>query len=427
MSEFDAPAETETTHHQRWRTGTVVAMGLAAALVVGSAGTGLVAAATAAGTGFAAAASTHTDTTASSQDLYGGAPSFGGPAGGASGGTSGGTTGGASGYGGYGGQTGTSESTTTTLDTTAATDAQAVGVVVIDTVLDYQSARAAGTGLVLTSDGRILTNNHVVEGATSITVTVVSTGAEYAAEVVGTDATDDIAVLELVDASGLTVADLDTSGTVAVGDAVTGVGNANGTGTLTAAAGAVLSLEQSITAQSSDGSNAEDLTGLIEVDADIESGESGGPLYDADGEVIGIDTAASSGTTDITGYAIPIEDALLVVAAIDAAAATGVDTDTISVGYPAFLGIGLGSSASSSTRTDAALVGGVIADTPAETIGLAAGDTITAVDGIAVATATALTATLAGYAPGDTVTIDWVDAAGAAHSAAATLIAGPVG
>jgi S1-C subfamily serine protease len=296
-------------------------------------------------------------------------------------------------------------------------------VVVIDTELDYQSAAAAGTGLILTSDGRVLTNNHVVEGATSITVTIVSTGTEYTAEVVGTDATDDIAVLELADASGLTVADLDTSGTVAVGDAVTGVGNANGTGTLTAAAGTVLNLEQSITAQDSDGSDAEDLTGLIEVDADIESGESGGPLYDADGEVIGIDTAASSGTADITGYAIPIEDALTVVDAIEAAAATGEDTDTISVGYPAFLGIGL----DSTTETDAVLVSGVIADTPAEKIGLAAGDTITAVDGTAVATAAALSAALAGYEPGDTVTLDWVDAAGATDSASTTLIAGPVG
>ena len=298
----------------------------------------------------------------------------------------------------------------------------------IDTELDYQSAAAAGTGIVLSSDGRILTNNHVVEGATSITVTVVATGVEYTAHVVGTDATDDIAVLDLIDASGLAVADLDTSGAVAVGDAVTGVGNANGTGTLTAAAGTVLSLEQAITAQNSDGSDAEDLTGLIEVDADIESGESGGPLYDADGEVIGIDTAASSGTVNITGYAIPIEDALDIVTQIDAAAATGVDTDTITVGYPAFLGIGLASAVTSGgAATDAALVGSVIADTPAEDIGLAAGDTIAAVDGISVATTAALSAALAGFEPGDTVTIDWTDAAGATHTAAATLIAGPVG
>jgi len=308
--------------HQRWHTRDVVAMGVAAALVVGSAGTGLFVATRPDETSTATAATTQTDTTSTTPDGYGG-QAFGQTHGGSAGGDGGLGTGTGTGSGG---------STTTTLDTTAATDAQSVGVVVIDTVLDYQSAAAAGTGIVLSSDGRILTNNHVVEGATSITVTVVATGVEYTAHVVGTDATDDIAVLDLIDASGLAVADLDTSGAVAVGDAVTGVGNANGTGTLTAAAGTVLSLEQAITAQNSDGSDAEDLTGLIEVDADIESGESGGPLYDADGEVIGIDTAASSGTVNITGYAIPIEDALDIVTQIDAAAATGVDTDTITVG-----------------------------------------------------------------------------------------------
>ena len=431
MSESETAPESDTTaqaqapasaaHHQRWRTGDIVAMGLAAALVVGASGTGLYAAVHAIESQSAAAEqTTRTDTTATTQDNTDSTDSTQAYGSQVYGGTSG-----------YGpGQSGLGQSSTgtTTLDTTAATAGQSVGVVVIDTVLGYESAEAAGTGLILTADGRILTNNHVVEGATSITVTVVSTGTEYTAEVVGTDATDDIAVLELVDASGLTVADLDTSGTVAVGDAVTGVGNAGGTGALTAASGTVLSLEQSITAQDSDGSDAEDLTGLIEVDADIESGESGGPLYDADGEVIGLDTAASSGTADITGYAIPIEDALTIVDAIDAAAATGASTDTITVGNPAFLGIGLGSSTTTTTTTDtdaAATVAGVIADTPAATIGLAAGDTITAVDGVAIATAAALSAELAAHLPGDTVTLDWLDAAGTAHSADATLVAGP--
>ncbi|MET0956401.1 MAG: trypsin-like peptidase domain-containing protein [Cryobacterium sp.] len=432
-SDTTAQAQAQAAHHQRWRTGDIVAMGLAAALVVGASGTGLYAAVHAIESQAAAAEqTTRTDTTATTQDstdstdstqAYG-SQGFGGPSGYGSGQSQSGL--GQSGLGQSG--LGQSSTGTATLDTTAATTEQSVGVVVIDTVLGYESAEAAGTGLILTADGRILTNNHVVEGATSITVTVVSTGAEYTAEVVGTDASDDIAVLELVDASGLTVADLDTSGEVAVGDAVTGVGNAGGTGTLTAAAGTVLSLEQSITAQGSDGSDAEDLTGLIEVDADIESGESGGPLYDTDGDVIGIDTAASSGTADITGYAIPIEDALAVVEAIDAAVATGASTDTITVGNPAFLGIGLGASTTTPTSTGsdaAATVAGVIADTPAATIGLAAGDTITAVDGVAVATAAALSAELAAHLPGDTVTIDWVDAAGTAHSADATLIAGP--
>ena len=117
-------------------------------------------------------------------------------------------------------------------------------------MLSYQGAEAAGTGLVLTSSGEILTNNHVVEGSTSITVTIVSSGASYPATVVGTDATDDIAVLQLTDASGLAVADLATTSAVGVGDAVTGVGNAGGAGgTPSASPGYVTATDQTITTQ----------------------------------------------------------------------------------------------------------------------------------------------------------------------------------
>ena len=421
------PAVPTAEPRPRWRSRDIVAMGLAAALVVGSAGGGVFWAATAVAGSQVASAQTSSRTEATAPETT--APESTAPGTSTEPGAGTGTEA-SGGYPGQGSTPGSGSQSTATLDTSAATAAQSVGVVVIDTVLQYENASAAGTGIVLTADGQVLTNNHVVAGATSITVTVVSTGAEYTAEVVGTDASADIAVLDLVDASNLATVDLDTSASVAVADAVTGVGNAGGTGDLTAAAGTVANLEQSITAQNSDGSDAEELTGLIEVDADIQSGESGGPLFDADGEVIGINTAASSGTAEIVGYAIPIEDALDVAAAIDAAAATGVDTDTISVGYPAFLGIGLGSttgsSSSSTAGTAAASIAGVIAGTPAEQIGLAAGDTITAVDGVATATATALSDTLAGYEPGDTVTLDWVDAAGVASSAAVTLIAGPV-
>src|SRR3954471_163062 len=113
--------------------------------------------------------------------------------------------------------------------TTTASAAQQVGIVEINTVLQYQNAAAAGTGMVLTSDGEILTNNHVVEGATSISVSISSTGATYDATVVGTDPTDDVAVIQLSDASGLRTANLSTAA-ASVGDAVTGVGNAGGTG-----------------------------------------------------------------------------------------------------------------------------------------------------------------------------------------------------
>ena len=209
---------------------------------------------------------------------------------------------------GYSGSAGSGSSSNsgsaTTTSGTAATAAQTKGVVTIDSTLGYESGEAAGTGIILTSTGRILTNNHVVEGSTSLTVTDETTGKTYTATVVGTDAADDIAVLQLKDASNLQVASLATS-SVSVGDSVTAVGNAGGTGSLTTASGSITALEQSITTEAEGSAAAEQLSGLLETDADIVAGDSGGPLTNADGAVIGIDTAASSGTADVTGYAIP--------------------------------------------------------------------------------------------------------------------------
>lgn len=325
-----------------------------------------------------------------------------------------------------------SGSSTAALDTTTATDAQQQGVVLIDTVLGYQSAQAAGSGVVLTSDGLVVTNNHVVEGATEITVTIGTTGATYTAEVVGTDATADVAVLQLQGASGLATAALDDDDDLAVGDGVTAVGNAEGGGVLLAADGSVTALDQAITTQAEGVSDGESLTGLIQVDADVVSGDSGGALLDDEGEVVGITTAASSGSADITGFAIPIGDVLDVVTQIVA----GQDTDTITLGYPAFLGVqlatgtattvpGLGGTGTGATGTAGATVAGVVEDTPAAEAGLAAGDTVTAVDGTAVADADALSAALADHAPGDRVTLTWTATDGTTQTATVTLIAGP--
>ncbi len=332
-----------------------------------------------------------------------------------------------------------SGTSTATLDVTSATTEQQQGVVLINTVLGYASAEAAGTGVVLTSDGLVVTNNHVVEGATEITVTLGTSGETYTATVVGTDSTADVAVLQLQDASGLTTATLDSDDAVAVGDAVTAVGNAEGGGELLAAAGTVTALDQSVTTAAEGVSSGESLTGMIEVAADVVSGDSGGPLLDDEGEVVGITTAASSGSADITGYAIPIEDVLDVVTDIVA----GNDTDTITLGYPAFLGIGLatasttegslgtgsvggsGSLGGSTTSTSGATVSGVIDGTPAAEAGLAAGDTITAVDGTAVASGDALRTALAAHAPGDQVTLTWTATDGSTQTATVTLIAGP--
>ena len=176
----------------------------------------------------------------------------------------------------------------------AAAAAQAEGVVLIDTELRYAGARGAGTGIVLTSSGQIMTNYHVVEGTTSIAVTVASTGATYPATVVGHDQTHDVALLQLEDASGLDPIALDRD-PVAVGDQVTAVGNAGGTGSLTAAEGNVTALNATVTTAAEGTVAAETLTGMIETDADVVAGDSGGPLFDAQGEVTGINTAGSSG------------------------------------------------------------------------------------------------------------------------------------
>jgi S1-C subfamily serine protease len=319
-----------------------------------------------------------------------------------------------SGHGGWrtggGDTTGTATSAGTT---TSATTAQTVGIVTIDTVLQYQNAAAAGTGIVLSSNGEILTNNHVVDGATSIKVTVESTGATYTATVVGTDPTDDVAVLQLSHASGLQTAKLGGSGAT-VGESVTGVGNAGGTGSLSAATGTVTALGQDITASDDNGGNPEQLTGLIETDAAIQAGDSGGPLYGSSGTVIGMDTAASSGGA-AQGYAIPITTAVSIAKQIE----SGVDDSAIHQGYPAFLGIAV------QDGGDGATVGGVLSGGPAASAGLAAGDVITAVGGTTITSASDLSTVMAGHDPGDRVSVTWTTTAGTTQSATVTLVTGP--
>ena len=169
------------------------------------------------------------------------------------------------------------------------------GLVNVNTVLGYEGAKAAGTGIVLSSDGEVLTNHHVVEGATSISVVDVGNGKTYTASVVGYDEDHDVAVLKLKDASGLQTAKIGDSDKVAVGDQVVGIGNAGGVGgTPSHAAGTVTGLNQAITATDENGQDPENLTGLIQTNANIQAGDSGGPLANAAGEVVGVDTAGSS-------------------------------------------------------------------------------------------------------------------------------------
>ena len=227
------------------------------------------------------------------------------------------------------------------------------GLVDINTTLGYQQEQAAGTGIVLSSNGVILTNNHVIDGATSISVTDVGNNKTYTASVVGYDRTKDIAVLQLHNASGLQTATLGNSSNASVGQDVVGIGNAGGTGgTPSAVGGTVTALNQSITASDDGDGTSEQLSGLIETNADIQPGDSGGSLVNTSGEVIGMDTAASAGTSfqyngdssGTQGFAIPIDTALSIARAIEA----GSGSSTVHIGETAFLGVEINAASSSS-------------------------------------------------------------------------------
>jgi S1-C subfamily serine protease len=320
-------------------------------------------------------------------------------------------------------------------DVGAVTDAVTPGLVDVNVTLAYGGGQGAGTGIVLSSSGYVLTNNHVIEGAGEISVTSVATGETYTASVLGYDRTRDIALLQLNDASGLTTVEIGDSSTVTVGDAIVVIGNAGGDGgEPTAAGGTVTGLDRDIVAQGRGG--AEELNGLIEVAANVQAGQSGGPTVNAEGEVIGITTAASSGysfeMTGGQGYAIPINDAVAIAEQI----LDGSSSGTVHVGKTAFLGVQVASASGpsgyggydggyDSSAASGALVAGVLADTPAEQAGLRSGDVITAVDGRSVASASELTSLLGGYEPGDRVEIRWVDQYREEQTATVTLIEGP--
>jgi S1-C subfamily serine protease len=303
---------------------------------------------------------------------------------------------------------------------TPATAAQEVGIVTINTVLDYSSdEQAAGTGTILTSNGYILTNNHVVEDSTSISVTVQSTGQKYTATVVGTDKTADVAVLKLSGASGLTPIKFASTEKVTTGESVYSVGNAEGTGSLVTAVGTVGATDQSLTVGSDSADASEHLTGLIELNSDVVSGDSGGPLFDKSGQVIGMVTAASSGSQVVTGYALGIAQVLKVANAIE----SGSSSADIVLGYPAFAGINIAEDAA--TTTTGVPVASTFPGYPAAKAGITAGDTITAVDGVAVTTATQLSAAVQAHKVGETVTVTYLDTSGATQSASVTLVGGP--
>jgi S1-C subfamily serine protease len=321
------------------------------------------------------------------------------------------------------------------------------GLVDINTTLGYQGGLAAGTGMVLTSNGEVLTNNHVVEGATRIRVTDIGNGQTYRASVVGYDRTQDIAVLQLKGAAGLTTVTTANSAQLALGEQILGIGNAGGVGgTPTVAKGAITALGQSITATDKSAGNAEQLSGLIQVSADIQPGDSGGPLVDGAGQVVGMDTAASAPNqvagqsgADLgnggqaptaRGFAIPIGAALSVAQQIE----SGNASSTVHIGSSAMLGVSVlahgavgGSGGQGTAPASGAVVERVLPTGPAAQAGLAAGDVITSVGGQTVNSATALTNVIGQHHPGDSVSVTWLDQAQVQHTATVQLTTGPVG
>jgi S1-C subfamily serine protease len=346
------------------------------------------------------------------------------------------------------------------------------GLVIIGTTLQYNSEQAAGTGMVINADGLVLTNNHVIEDSTSIKVTDMGNGQTYTAKVLGYDVTGDIALLQLQNASGLRTVPLGDSATVKTGDQVVAMGNAEGQNAIVPAAGQVTGLNQTITAGDQGGTiTSETLHGMIETNANIVSGDSGGPLANSAGQVIGMDTAGNdvsfSGQQSAAGFAIPINTALSVVQQI----AAGHATSAITIGYPPFMGIYIATGSDSNPQDQAAqqngngsgfgfggngfgfggnsgqscytsnrdlavpstiapvnsgtLVIGIICNGPAAAAGMTAGSVITSVDGHAVGSPASLTGVVSTYHPGEVISVTWVSPSGQRSTSNLTLATGP--
>jgi S1-C subfamily serine protease len=370
-----------------------------------------------------------------------------GSTGGGSTGTGNGNAGTFPGGGFFGGGTGSGSGTSNTSggpsDLSGIASKVSPALVDINVEFGYQGGAGAGTGIVLSSNGEVLTNNHVVEGATKITATDIGNGKTYDATVVGYDPSHDVAVIQLQNASGLTTAKLGDSSKLSVGQQVVGIGNAGGTGGQPSAAGGqITGLNQSVQASDDNGS-VENLTGMIGINAAIQPGDSGGPLVDTNGDVIGMDTAGSQGfsfsfngnSASNSAFAIPIntatETALRIV--------TNHPTSTIHVGATAFLGVTVGSSGSGgidipgvgnfggggSSATSGVPIASVLSGQAAEKAGLAAGDTITSLNGTTVNTQSDLSHALLGHHPGDIVKIGYVNLSGSSQSVSVKLGSGP--
>jgi S1-C subfamily serine protease len=331
---------------------------------------------------------------------------------------------------------------TTNINETSVANKVRPGMVDINSTLKYEDGAAAGTGMILSPNGVVLTNNHVVEGSTHLTATTVVAGKKYQATVIGVDPTDDVALIKLQGASGLKTVQVGDSSKVSLGTGVVAIGNAGGTGgSPTVTDGTITALGRTITASDSgSGQNSETLHNMLQTNAAIAEGDSGGALADAAGQVIGMNTAANSqslgGAGTSMGFAIPINRALSIAKKI----AAGNTSGGILIGPKGFMGVGVDAVTDASAclgqsgiqrgyqvpAKAGALVCNVYQGTPAYKAGVRPGDVITGVSGTAVSTANGLTGVMLRYKPGATVSLTWVDAHKQSHTSSLKLINGPV-
>ena len=315
------------------------------------------------------------------------------------------------------------------------------GIVDITSQLKYNDATAEGTGMVISAGGLVLTNNHVIDQATSVSATIAVSGKTYAAKVIGYDATHDVALLQLVGASGLKTVSLGNSSGSKAGESVLALGNAGGRGGLPSTAqGTIEGTGRTIEASDSGANTTEVLHDMLQTSAPIQEGDSGGPLVNSSGQVIGMDTAAnassaapgSNPSANATGFAIPVNDAT----AIERQIASGRATTTVHIGLAGFMGIsvadaskgcsgqggiGSGSGGGSAQAHSGAMICEVFPGTPAQSAGLSNGDVITAADGHAITNEAGLTSVTATTHPGDLLKVSYVNSSGTQHTASFAL------
>ena len=293
--------------------------------------------------------------------------------------------------------------------------APSVGIVNIYTTLGYEHGLAAGTGMIISRSGEVLTNNHVIAGATKFKVVDVTAHRKYSATVVGYSVSRDVAVLQLANASDLHTIKRGGAIPLHVRMRVVARGNAEGRGgPPKTARGRIIALHQQITANG-DGLDPETLNNLIATDAPVVPGYSGGPLQNSQNRVLGMVTAGS--TTGVhRGFAIPLTQALRLARQIE----SGKSNAVVHVGPTAFLGVKLTNQAAGGAK-----IFSVVPGKPADLAGLVKGDVITSLDGTRISTRTDVRNTVLSLVPGKAVPIGWTDANGIEQTGAITPVSGP--